>query len=310
MTERPWTVAVLGPGGVGGLLATLLARAGHRVICLAGEETAQALRDGGLRLRSPQYGEFAVAVEAATELREPADLLLVTVKETALEPALERVSPEVLGDGLVVPLLNGADHPAVLRRRYRPELVVTGAIRVESTRVAPGVIEHGSSFTKVDLAGDTAPRGRVDELAAVLDGAGVDTAVRDSEGAVLWSKLALLAPFALLTTRYGVPIGEMRTTHREDLTALLGETTALGRAEGAGADVSVEGLLPLYDGFAPEAKSSMLRDAEAGRPLELDAIGHALIRAGERHGIAVPVATRLVAELESTSQSVHGTELH
>ncbi len=229
MTERPWTVAVLGPGGVGGLLAALLARAGHRVICLAGEETARSLREGGLRVRSPQYGDFTVPVEAATELREPADLVLVTVKETTLEPALERVSPEVLGDGLVVPLLNGADHPAVLRRRYRPELVVTGAIRVESTRVAPGVIEHGSSFTKVDLAGDTAPPGRVDELAAVLDGAGVDTAVRDSEGAVLWSKLAFLAPFALLTTRYGVPVGEMRTTHRDELTALLGETTALGR---------------------------------------------------------------------------------
>lgn len=41
-TIEPRTLAVLGPGGVGGLLAALMARAGHRVICLAGEETTQA----------------------------------------------------------------------------------------------------------------------------------------------------------------------------------------------------------------------------------------------------------------------------
>lgn len=41
----------------------------------------------------------------------------------------------------------------------------------------------------------------------------------------------------------------------------------------------------------------MQRDAEAGRPLELDAIGGALLRAADRHGVPVPVATRLVGEL-------------
>lgn len=47
------TVAVLGPGGVGGLLAALLARAGHRVICLAGDSTADALRTTGIFQRPP-----------------------------------------------------------------------------------------------------------------------------------------------------------------------------------------------------------------------------------------------------------------
>ncbi|WP_202442557.1 FAD-dependent oxidoreductase, partial [Streptomyces sp. SID6137] len=34
LRHQGWTIAVLGPGGVGGLLAALLSRAGHRVICL------------------------------------------------------------------------------------------------------------------------------------------------------------------------------------------------------------------------------------------------------------------------------------
>jgi 2-dehydropantoate 2-reductase len=295
MNTRPWTVAVLGPGGIGGLLAALLSRAGHRVICLAGDETAKALREHGIRVRSPQFGEFSTTVEADTELREPVDLCLVSVKQTSLESALDRVPPAALGDGLVVPLLNGVEHPAVLRRRYRPELVAPATIRVESTRVAPGVIEHGSPFTKIELASDTAPRERLDETAAVLAATGIETTVQDSESAMLWSKLAFLASFALMTTRYGVPAGQVRTARRDELVALLAETSALGRANGAAADP--DAMLAFFDSFLPEAKSSMQRDAEAGRPLELDAIGNALLREAQRRGIEVPLATRLVAEV-------------
>jgi 2-dehydropantoate 2-reductase len=46
-------------------------------------------------------------------------------------------------------------------------------------------------------------------------------------------------------------------------------------------------------------KSSMQRDAEAGRPIELDAIGGAVLRAAERAGVDAPVTARLVAELRA-----------
>ncbi|GAU67004.1 putative ketopantoate reductase [Streptomyces sp. NBRC 110611] len=285
------TVAVLGPGGIGGLLAALLSRAGHRVICLAGEETVRTLRRSGLRIRSGRYGAFTADVEADTALREPVDLCLVTVKHTALDAALDRVSPQALGDGLVLPLLNGVEHPAVLRARYGAHRVVPAAIRVESTRTAPGVIEHGSPFTEIDLAG---PRERLDPLAALLTAAGADTRVMPDENTVLWGKLAFLAPFALLTTRYRLPIGTIRTERRAELAALVEETTAVSRACGGPADAAQ--VLARYDAFPAGSKSSMQRDAEAGRPLELDAIGGALLRAAERHGIPAPLATRLVAE--------------
>ncbi|KOG66117.1 2-dehydropantoate 2-reductase [Streptomyces antibioticus] len=292
---HPLTVAVLGPGGTGGLLAALLSRSGHRVICLAGEATAGTLRRTGITVRSPQFGDFTAAVDADTELREPVDACLVTVKHTALGPALTRVPPAVLGDALVVPLLNGVEHPAALRARYRADRVAPAVIRVESTRIAPGVIEHGSPFTEIDLAGDAVPRARLDALAAHLTACGTTARVAGDETAALWAKMAFLAPFALLTTRYGVPLGVARTRHRDELEALVAETTAVSRACGAPADPAQ--ALARYDAFPPAAKSSMQRDAEAGRPLELDAIGGALLRAADRHGVPVPVTARLVREL-------------
>ncbi|MEU2924876.1 2-dehydropantoate 2-reductase [Streptomyces sp. NPDC007251] len=291
------TVAVLGPGGTGGLLAALLSRAGHRVICLAQDGTAEALRRSGITVRSPQFGVFTAPVEADTELREPVDACLIAVKHTALDAALTRVPPAALGDALVVPLLNGVEHPAALRARYRPDRVAPAVIRVESTRVGPGVIEHGSPFTEIDLAGDAVPRPRLEELAAALTSAGTTARAVGDETAALWAKMAFLAPFALLTTRYGLPLGEARTRHREELQALVAEAAAVSRACAGPADPAQ--AMARYDAFPPGAKSSMQRDAEAGRPLELDAIGGALLRAAGRHGVAAPVTARLVGELRA-----------
>ncbi|MDQ0990616.1 ketopantoate reductase family protein [Streptomyces sp. V3I7] len=295
MTNDELTVAVLGPGGIGGLLAALLARAGHRVICLAGEDTAHALRTGGIQLRSARFGDFTAPVEAETELREPVDACLVAVKHTSLDAALTRVPPEILGDGLLVPFLNGVEHPEALRARYRADRVAPAVIRCESTRVAPGVIEHGSPFAEIDLTGTGVPRPRLDALAAALADAGPATRVLEDEASALWAKMAFLAPFALLTTRYGVPIGEARTRYREELTALVQETAAVSRACGAPADPAQ--ALARYDTFPDRTKSSMQRDAESGRPLELDTIGGALLRAADRHNVLVPVTARLVREL-------------
>jgi 2-dehydropantoate 2-reductase len=291
------TVAVLGPGGVGGLLAALLSRTGHRVICLSGEKTAETLRADGVRVRSARFGDFTARVEADTELREPVDACLVTVKHTALDAALGRVPAPVLSDGLLVPFLNGVEHPAALRARYRPDRVAPAVIRVESTRVAPGVVEHGSPFAEIDLTGTGVPRPRLDALTKALAAAGTAIRVLEDETAALWAKMSFLAPFALLTTRYGLPLGEVRTRHRDELTALVEETAAISRACGGPADPAQ--ALARYDAFPPSMKSSMQRDAEAGRPLELDAIGGALLRAAERHGIPAPVAARVVGELHT-----------
>ncbi|MFC7216960.1 ketopantoate reductase family protein [Streptomyces polyrhachis] len=298
--QLPWNIAVLGPGGIGGLLAALFARAGHRVVCLAGEETAAALRSGGISVRSGQFGDFTASVDADTRLRTPVDLCVVAVKATALPQALDRVPAEVLGEGLLLPLLNGVEHMAVLRSRYSPGQVVAGTIKVESTRTAPGVIEQGSPFAEVELASDTAPAARVAALAEVIAKAGPGVAVGD-ERTALWTKMAFLAPMALATTRYRAPVGVVRTEHRADLLALLAEAAAVAAA--AGAAVDADRVRAVYDSFPETTKSSMLRDAEAGRPLELDAIGGALLRGAQRGGVEVPTAARLVSELRALDAS-------
>lgn len=289
MTTSKSTVAILGPGGVGGLIGALLARDGHRVVCLAYQDTAAVLSRDGLRIESAQYGDFTAAVEADTQLREPVDAVFVTVKQTALNPALDRVPAPVLGDAIVIPLLNGLDHIALLRKRYPSARVVAGTIRVEATRTSPGCVIHSSPFANLELA---AP---LDDFADHLRHAGLGVTLRTDETAMLWDKLAFLAPFALLTTRHRSDVGTIRSDRRPELLAVLDEITAVAQA--AGAPVTTDTVLSFFDRAPHTMKSSMQRDVEAGRPFELDAIGGAVLRAGAAHGIETPATARLVAEV-------------
>ena len=100
-------LAVLGPGGIGGLLAALLARAGNAVEILASESTSRAIAERGLRVESERFGDFQVSVRCATRLERPVDVCVIAVKNAQLIEALGRVPRDALGEGLVMPFLNG-----------------------------------------------------------------------------------------------------------------------------------------------------------------------------------------------------------
>ena len=291
-------VAVLGPGGVGGLLGALLARAGAAVTCLAGPSTVAVLDEQGVRVESGLFGDFTVAVRATERLVDPVGVVLVTVKATQLVEALDRLPADVVGTALVVPLLNGVEHVDALRERYPDATVLPATVRVESTRTAPGVIHHGSPFLAVELGKDSAV---VRRFATQLEQAGVTVKVSDDAATVLWSKLTFLAALALLTTAAEAPAGEVREQRRDDLVAMVGEIAAVAQAEGA--QVQADGVVTFFDGIPAGMRSSMQRDAEAGNRLELDAIAGAVVRAAGRHSIPVPVTSRYVDELRGRYRS-------
>jgi 2-dehydropantoate 2-reductase len=210
-------IAVLGPGGVGGLLGTLLAARGHAATCLARPGTAAAIDAGGLRLVSDRYGEVTAPARGAERLGEPVDVLLVAPKATALDDALDRVPPDVLGGAVLVPLLNGLDHLTVLRRRFPAARTVAGCIRVVASRTAPGVVRHEDQLAAVELAPGA------EALAAALRDAGLDVTERPDEAGLLWDKLCFLGPVALLTTALDAPLAAVREQRGDDLRAVVEE---------------------------------------------------------------------------------------
>jgi len=291
------TIAILGPGGVGGFLAAALARAGEPVTVVAREETAALIAADGIAVTSVRLGDFTAHPDAVSELTRPVDFLIVATKATGLDAALERIQTT---PGLVVPLLNGLDHLQRLRRRFGARRVAAGPIRIESDRPAPGKIAQTSPFLRIELAADDpALQPQVHALAATLEAAGVPARIGESEAQVVWSKLVRLNALACTTSASDKPIGFIRSDPewRATLIACIEETAAVANADGARIDPA--GTVQELEEAHAELGSSMQRDIAAGREPELDAIPRAVIRAGERHGVPTPTISRLVLQVAS-----------
>jgi 2-dehydropantoate 2-reductase len=289
---QPLHHAILGAGGVGGLIGASVAHFGASVTMVVRRESL-AQYPHQLQFESP-FGNFTVPIEHAAEV-PTADVLWIATKATQLESALTALThPESIK--AIVPLLNGIDHIAALRKKYGAEKVIPATIAVESERVAPGHIIHRSPFARLsisskgeNLLGSTADR---------LQTLGFECRFVDDEPTLMWSKLVFLAAFALSTTASGKTTGEILADPewREMGLACIREASAVALAEGAKIDANavIAGVIKMPGNM----RSSMQKDVEQGNPPELDAIAGPILRGAKKHGIDIPATKKLVAAVE------------
>ena len=289
-------IAVLGPGGVGGVLA---ARTG--AVCVGTERTVEAIRARGLAL--VQDGERTVThPEAVVRLEDPVSLLVVAVKAYDLDEALGRVEPSALRDATVLPLLNGLEHVERIRAsevlsHAAGAAVVAGSIgRVEAYAAEPGVVVQRSPGALVTAAGDAVDPARLDGALGPLRVPGIDVVVASGERAVLWEKAARLAVLAAGTVASGLTVGALRAdpAWRAGLRKALDEACAVAAAEGVRLDAAAQWAI--IDALPAELTTSTERDARAGRSTELDAITGSVVRAGDRLAVATPTLDGLLEE--------------
>jgi 2-dehydropantoate 2-reductase len=291
-TPKPMRHAILGAGGVGGLIGACLAHAGDSVTLVVRPETLESY-PGKLWLESA-FGNFTVDVAVAAEV--PAvDVLWLTVKATQLDSALTSLkNPDAMR--AVVPLLNGIDHLAVLRAKYGSERVIPATIAVETERVSPGHIVHRSPFARLNVlsAGQAMLGSTIDQLQQL----GFTCRFIDDEPTLMWGKLVFLAPFALSTTAANKTVGEILADPqwRSLGEACVREACAVAAAEGA--KVDAEAILTGVKAMPGNMRSSMQKDLEHRNPPELDAIAGPILRGARRHGIEVPATKKLVAAVE------------
>jgi 2-dehydropantoate 2-reductase len=291
-SPKQLTHAILGAGGVGGMIGTCLAHAGAPVTLVVRREVL-AQYPKTITLDST-LGKFAANVAVAAEVPS-VDVLWLCVKATQLESALGTITnPQAFR--AMVPLLNGIDHIALLRSRYGAERVIPANIAGEFERLAPGRFVHRTPLAALNVL--SAGRGLLEETVAQLQQIGLTCRFIDDEATLMWGKLVFLAPFALTTTAADKNAGEILSDpHWRSLgIACVREACAVAVAEGA--KVDAEQVLSGVAGMPGSMRSSMQKDVDKHNVPELDAIAGPILRGAERHGIEAPATKKLVAAVE------------
>lgn len=314
-------VCIYGLGAIGGFVAARLAATDEAasgaltVSAVARGRTLAALRERGLVLRSG--GRETVARIAAAERPAdlgPQDVVIVTVKTTALEDVAANIAPLLGPDTVIVSAMNGVpwwffaregmprqgaqlasvDPHGRLARAMPASRIVGCVVHMACATPAPGTIQHNMGQRLILGEADGRDTPRLAAIAGLLGRAGFEVEVADNVQDAIWYKLwgnMTMNPIAVLT---GATVDRILDDPliRGFATEAMREAARVGAKIGlpiAGDPEDRHLVTRKLGAFKP----STLQDAEAGRPLELDALIGSVVEIARLVGEPTPAIDAL-----------------
>jgi 2-dehydropantoate 2-reductase len=327
-------ILIEGVGGVGGVIAAELIRAGVEPTLVCGNPgITAAIESRGLQVTTPERS-FQVEAHAVTSLDDlPAgkryDVALLIMKANRVMDAagdtLERLSP----DGFVVTFQNGIVEDAVAEV-VGVDRLVSGIIGWGATMREPGVIERTSGGRTHLGEIDGAPMERTRELGRILQAA-TPVDVNPNMRGVLWSKLAINCIVTSMGGLTGLTLGRMMAERRLRAVfagvyrEVVDTAHALGvRLEKIAADpelLYVPGdaswfrrqfkdlLFRIVGRKYGNIRSSMIQSLERDRPTEIDFLNGYVVQQAERIGLPVPINKQIVATIRQIERGERPMQL-
>jgi len=290
------TVAVIGLGSIGGVIAGLLAALDRHDIVACVRRAIERLV-----VEHPE-GVVDLPMRALTDPDDakPVDWVLLCTKTQDTEASAPWLKRLCGPNTRVATLQNGIGHAERLAPLVGQAIVVPTIVYYNSERIAPARVRYRRAG-QYDFAVSDDAGGRA--FAALLDGTSMPILCSSDFKTLAWRKLLLNAaanPISALTLQRNAVF------QRDDIEALclalLQEAAAVGRADGAqlAADEPEQSMARLLV-IPPDSGSSMYFDRLAGRPLEIEALTGAVVAAGEKHGISTPFNRMLLTLARAAS---------
>ena len=285
---------VVGAGSTGGYFGGRLAQAGRDVTFLVRPARAAQLRESGLRIVSP-HGDATLHPKAVTPeaINGPYDAVLLAVKGFQLEAALDDVASAIGPETMILPVLNGMRHMDVLSGRFSPHNVVGCALKVATVLEDDGRIVQLSPLQDLaygELDGGVTPR--IQALDEFMRGADIGARLSSVIHREMWEKWIMLAALGAITCLTRGTIGEIEACPGGATFALqlLNEVISIIKAVGEPpSEVFVASARAQLTAKGSPFASSMFRDVQRGRPIEVEQIIGDLVRRGTDAGIASPL---------------------
>lgn len=280
---------VVGAGSTGGYFGGRLSQAQRDVTFLVRPARAAQLRDTGLRIVSP-HGDAMLHPKfiTAEALAGAYDIVLLTLKGFQLDAALSEIAPAIGPQTMILPVLNGMRHMDVLAARFGPDNLVGCALKVSTVLEDDGRIVQLTPLQDLaygELDGSLTPR--IQALDAFMRGAEIGARLSSVILREMWEKWTLLAALGAITCLMRGTIGEVEacaggTAFAEQLLdEVVGIINAVGEPP---AEAFLDSAHQLLTAKGSPLASSMFRDLQRGRPIELENIIGDLMRRGAKVG--------------------------
>jgi 2-dehydropantoate 2-reductase len=299
--------AIIGPGAMGSLFGSLLARAGKEVWLVGNrEEQTDRIRSVGLALEE-QGKTRIVPMNATPDVTSvgKADLVIFFVKTYDLKQAVSDAMVLEKENTIFLTLQNGLGNEETICAQVNPGKVMLGITGHGATLLEPGHIRHAGSGKTFIGERDHRITDRALQIAQMFCEAGIETEVSSNIHDQVWGKLIVNAGINALTALTGFKNGQLLDYPETVrlMEKLVSEAAEVARGKGARVEGDPIERVKKAAGATRENRSSMGQDFDHKRRTEVDAINGAVVREAQILGILVPfnqAITDLVKAIEKS----------
>lgn len=318
-------VCIVGAGAIGCTLAARIAASGQTVRVLARGKTLEAIRDGGILLHDLD-GEHHVQVQADSDCSQlgEQDVIFLCTKAQSLNSLLPILGPLLGPETVVVPVVNGVpwwyfhgetgrfagrrvnavDPDGVLHDALDLRRILGCVVFITAESELPGVVRCGNPHLMILGEPDNSLSERLEKVRALLEQAGINTRSTDRIRDSLWTKIIANLTSNPLSVVTGATLEQIYSHPdlRQTVRKILDEALLTAAAYGARVDYDPQSLMEMGAGKGA-VRTSMLQDYGQGRPLELLAIGDAVIELATLQGLSMPVTQDIINLARFRAQS-------
>jgi 2-dehydropantoate 2-reductase len=224
------------------------------------------------------------------------ELGIVAVKTTLTDAAMAATA-SVFTDGAVCSVQNGIGSEEVVARHV--PRVIRGVCLPAGHVTSPGVVNMDATGPTWigPFVPNSASAAEIAALGDTLNRAGMPTHVEADARGAQWTKLLFNASTNPLAALTGLTHGELcdQPTLRATVTAVVEEGRAVADALGIALDSDPDELITRAAVENHQHRPSMLQDALAHRPTEIEALNGGIVRAGAEVGVPTPLNAAIAA---------------
>lgn len=301
-------VLICGTGAVGGAYAKKIAD--YDLDCLrilARGERKWRYAAEGLVINGHRY-DFALA-DPDEQHPEPADLILVAVKDYGLDSAIEDMTPFVGQDTLILSLMNGITSEDRLAAAFGAERVLYGLVMgIDGARDQNRIrfTQYGTvSFGDAD---NTEIRNEAKAVAVFFDKIGIEYNIPVDMRHELWYKFMVNVGInqASAVVRGGFGVFQRIPEAHALMRSAMWELIRITEKNGVGlTEADLENWDKVLMAMPPESRPSMLNDLESGRKTEVEMLSGTIMALGRQYGVPTPVNEALYRAIR-TAEALAG----
>ena len=289
-------IGIIGLGGIGGLIASLLKRKNYNVF----SNKKIKKKYINLNLESNYFGNLDSKIKVDAHLKK-ANIIFICTKYPFLKKNIKFINNK---RALIVPFLNGLSHFKILKKKFGKKCFISNIGKVVSKKNGKFKILHLSkNKPEVLISSFNKKSTDLKQVKKILNAINFKTKINKKDNNVIWSKLIRLSAISSITSLYNCNMGQIRKSKvkMNQLNMLIKEGLKISKKVHK-FNERYSNIQKVIKTFPNSLTTSLQRDINSNSKSELETQIGAIVKLSNEYNILIPMYKKIYLKLKKKCQ--------